>query len=446
MSARRKRSAERILVRGATIITVDPEDRVLRGDILIEDGAIAAIEEKIPARGMDRMINAKGLVALPGFVQCHVHLCQMLFRAQADDMQLLDWLSTRIWPMEAALDATDLRASARLGIAELLLSGTTAILDMGTVHHTEVLFEEAKRFGLRYTGGKCLMDQGHGFPGRLKDSTDRALEESIELCERYHGKGLLRYAFSPRFVLACSEAAMRQSVSEARARGALLHTHSSENSEEVALVRERTGMGNVEYLHSIGFTGPDVLLAHGVWLSPSERATLKATGTRVVHCPSANLKLASGIARVVDLIDSGVHVCLGADGAACNNGFDAFMEMRLAALLHKPRSGPTAIPAALALRLATRTGALGLGLNDCGSIEVGHRADITLLDLNKPHVMPSVGDVVSRVVYSARPSDVHSVLIDGRSVVEAGELVDMKLPRILRDADAAATRVRERAL
>ncbi|MEO1175238.1 MAG: amidohydrolase family protein, partial [Myxococcota bacterium] len=252
--------------------------------------------------------------------------------------------------------------------------------------------------------------------------------------------------FSPRFVLSCSEEAMRRSVSEARARGALLHTHSSENSEEVALVRERTGMGNVEYLHSIGFTGPDVLLAHGVWLSPSERSKLKATGTRIVHCPSANLKLASGIARVVDLLEAGVHVCLGADGAACNNGLDAFMELRLAALLHKPRSGPTAIPAALALRLATRRGALALGLDDCGSIEVGHRADITLLDLQKPHCMPSTGDVVSRIVYSARPSDVHSVLIDGRLVVDAGELTTMKLPRILREADTASARVRERAL
>ncbi|MEO1172901.1 MAG: amidohydrolase family protein [Myxococcota bacterium] len=219
MSRRQKRKADRVLVRGATVVTVDPQDRVLRSDVLIEDGKIVALEEKIPARGMDRVVEAKGLVAIPGFVQCHIHLCQMLFRAQADDMQLLDWLSTRIWPMEAALEPEDLRASARLGIAEVLLSGTTSVLDMGTVHHTEVLFEEAKRFGLRYTGGKCLMDQGHGFPAKLKDSTDAAVEESVELCERFHGKGLLRYAFAPRARASDTERRIASSLQESTKRG-----------------------------------------------------------------------------------------------------------------------------------------------------------------------------------------------------------------------------------
>lgn len=441
-----QRKTRRTLIQGATLVTVDDQDRVLRADLLIEDGAIASIEPKLSARGIDEIIDAKGLIAIPGFVQGHIHLCQSLFRAQADDMALLDWLSTCVWPMEAALEPDDLRASARLGIAELLLSGTTTALDMGTVRHTEVLFEEARRFGLRYTGGKCLMDQGHGFPANLKDNAENALNESIELCERFHGVGLLRYAFSPRFALSCSETVFRRSVVEARQRGALLHTHCAENAEEVDLVRERTGMANFEYLHSLGFSGPDVVLAHGVWLSPSERTTLRKTGTRIAHCPSANLKLASGIARIADFIENGIHVCLGADGAACNNGLDAFMEMRLAALLHKVRAGPTAIPAATALRLATRQGALALGLKNCGSLEIGHRADLTLLDLQKPHSLPSTGDLVSRIVYSARPSDVHTVLVDGKVVVESGALTAMKLTRILRDANSASTRVRERAM
>ncbi len=436
------------LVRGATLITVDADDRVLRADLLIVNGRIVRIAPKIPSRGVDRVIEAKGLFAIPGFVQCHIHLCQTLFRGLADDLVLLDWLANRIWPLEAALEAKDMKASARLGIAELLLGGTTAILDMGTVHHTEVLFEEAKRMGIRYVGGKCIMDQGRGYPSRLKDSTEQAIAESVELCERYHGSagGRLRYAFSPRFVLSSSEEAMRLSVSEARGRGALLHTHASENGDEVEIVRERTGMGNVEYLHSIGFAGPDVLIAHGIWLSPSERKLLRESQTRIVHCPSANLKLASGIARVPELMKGDVQLALGADGAACNNTLDAFMEMRLAALLHKVRGGPTAVPAARALRLATADGAKALGLHDCGSLEVGKRADLVLLDLQKPHAMPGTGDPTSRVVYSARASDVHSVLVDGRILVSEGELQPLKLEGILRDADRAAVRVRDRAL
>ncbi|MEO0812143.1 MAG: 5'-deoxyadenosine deaminase [Myxococcota bacterium] len=436
------------LIRGATILTVDGEDRVLQGDVLIRDSRIAKIAPKIPARGVDHVVNAKGQILIPGFVQCHVHLCQTLFRGLADDVSLLDWLANRIWPLEAALEPEDLRASARIGIAELLLSGTTSILDMGTVRHTEVLFQEAKRMGLRYAGGKCIMDAGRGYPARLKQSTDVAMKESVELCERFHGtvQGRLRYAFAPRFVLSSSEESMRRSVSEARKCGALLHTHASENAEEVELVRERTGMGNVEYLHSIGFSGPDVFVAHGIWLSPSERRLLRESKTRIVHCPSANLKLASGIARVPELLKEQIHVALGADGAACNNSLDQFQEMRLAALLHKVRGGPTAVPAARALRLATADGAAALGLNDCGSIEEGKLADLVLLDLQKPHALPSTGDPASRVVYSARPSDVRSVWVDGKALVEEGELLPLKLPGIIREAEKAAVRVRDRAL
>lgn len=440
------RQPQSILIRGAHVLTVDANDTTGRLDVRIDGDRIGAIGEKLSARGVERVIEAGDLVLMPGLVQAHIHLCQTLFRSQADDMELLTWLRERIWPMEGALEADDLRAAARLGLSEILLGGTTSVLDMGTVRHGDVLFEEAERFGIRYTGGKCLMDQGHGFPGGLRETTEEAISESVRLCERWHGaaSGRLRYAFSPRFVLSCSEAAMRASVEEARKRGALLHTHASENSEEVDLVRERTGMGNVEYLHSIGFSGADVLLAHGIWLSAVERKILRETRTRIVHCPSANLKLASGIARIDELLANDVHVAIGADGAACNNGLDAFGEMRLTALLHKVRGGPTAVPAAQALRLATRSGALALGLEDTGSIEVGHKADVVLLDLNEPHVFPALGDLASRVVYAARSSDVHTVIVDGRVVVEERRVLAAPTDEVLAEAQAAAQRVQQR--
>jgi cytosine/adenosine deaminase-related metal-dependent hydrolase len=268
----------------------------------------------------------------------------------------------------------------------------------------------------------------------------------VTLCERWHGAadGRLRYAFSPRFALSCSEHAMKMCAANARSFGAMLHTHASENSEEIELVRERSGKSNIEYLHGLGLTGPDVVLAHGVWLSAEERKILRDTKTRLAHCPSSNLKLASGIARIDELLAMDIHVALGADGAACSNSLDAFMEMRLAALLHKVRGGPTAVPARKALHMATRAGALALGIDDGGIIAPGMRADMVLLDMHKPHVYPDVGDLTSRVVYSARPTDVHTSIIDGRVVVQEGNLLTLDVPKVLRDAKAAARRIAAR--
>ncbi len=440
-AAPRQPSRERLLVRGGRVITLDPKSRVGELDILIEGGRISAMGSQLD--GADTVLDADGLVVMPGLVQGHIHLCQTLFRGRADDLELLTWLRERIWPLEGALEAEDLRAAARLGLAELLLGGTTSILDMGTVRHSDVLFEEAERMGMRYTGGKTIMDQGQGFPAGLRETTDEAIRESVRLCERWHGEagGRLRYAFSPRFVLSCSEQAMRACVKEARARKALMHTHASENGEEVAIVRERTGMGNVEYLHSLGFSGPDVILAHGVWLSAEDKKVLRSTHTRITHCPSANLKLASGIAKLAELMEEGIELALGADGAACNNNLDGFMELRLAALLHKVRGGPTAVPAEAALRLATSQSARALGLDDVGTLEVGKRADLVLLDLNKPHASPETPDLHSRVVYSAKSSDVHTVMVEGRVVVRGGELVGTRVGDILKDANAAIARV-----
>ncbi len=434
------------MIRGGWVVTMDASDTVGRLDVRIADGRIVEIGEKLKARGVARLIDAKGVVVMPGLVQAHVHLCQSLFRAQAEDVDLLTWLRERIWPLEGALEARDMRAAVGLGLTELLLGGTTCILDMGTVRHGDIPFEEAKRFGIRFTGGKAIMDQGQGYPAGLRETTDEAIEESVRLCDAWHGAadGRLRYAFSPRFALSCSKEAIRRCVEEARRRGALLHTHAAENSEEVALVRERTQLGNIEYLHSLGFTGEDVLLAHCIWISVQERRLLRETKTRVIHCPSANLKLGSGIARIAEMLDDEIMIALGADGVACNNTLDGFFEMRLAALLHRARGGPQAMSAKTALRLATRGGALALGLTDVGSIEVGHQADLTLLDFHRPHVWPNLGDLHSRIVFSARSADVQTVIVGGKTLVDSGELCTGDLAKVLKSAQSAAERVTAR--
>jgi len=436
----RARKSRRIIVRGAQVVTLDDNDRIEQLDIVIEEGRVAKLAARQRCVSGDQVIDAKGLVVMPGFVQIHVHMCQALFRGQADDMQLLDWLQQRVWPLEASLESTQMRASARFALSELLLGGTTSVLDMGSVHHTDVLFDEAQRFGMRYTGGKTIMDRGQAFPANLRESADEAITESCRLADKWHGaaQGRLRYAFSPRFILCCSDEVMSRCAEEARRRGALLHTHASENSEEVQLIRERTGKGNVEALHDMGFLGPTTILAHGVWLSAKERAMLRKTGTHIAHCPSANLKLASGIARIDELLAMGINVGLGADGSACNNRLDAFTEMRLAALLHKVRGGPQAIPARRALRMATIDGAKALGLADVGMIREGYKADLVVLDLNMPHTYPPAGDLISSIVYAATPANVHSVIADGRLVAQDHGLVEQDLEKILAGAKRAA--------
>ena len=436
----RQTNPRSLLIQGAHVVTVDERYTEAVLDIRVQSGRIAEMAPHLRPVPGEELVAAKGLLAMPGLMQGHVHTCQTLARSQADDVELLDWLRHHIWPMEAALDPTTLRAAARLGMAELLLGGTTGILDMGTVHHTDVLFEEARVLGLRYTGGKTIMDDGDGYPDSLRESPDAALAESDRLCRTWHGQhdGRLRYAYSPRFAVCCSREVLEGCVKGARQHGALLHTHACENRGEVALVRTRTGRDNVAYLHELGFSGPDVLLAHGIWLTDHERALVKQTGTRIVHCPSSNLKLASGIAPIDAYLAEGIDVALGADGAPCGNNLDGFLEMRLAALLHKPRGGPTVVPARQALRMATRGGALAMGLTDCGHIAVGARADINLLDLHKPHVYPAMGDLTSRLVYAAQRSDVHTVIVDGQVVVAEGKLQTASVRDIMDEAQAAA--------
>ena len=429
-----------LLVQGAHVVTVDDRHTEAALDIRIQAGRVIEMAPHLRAHVGEEVVAAKGLVAMPGLVQAHVHTCQTLARGQADDLALLDWLRDHIWPMEAALDPDTLRAAARLGMAELLLGGTTSILDMGTVHHTDVLFEQAEILGLRYTGGKTIMDDGEGFPAALRETAAAALAESHRLCRAWHGRadGRLRYAYAPRFAVCCSREVLEGCVHGAREHGALLHTHASENRDEIALVRERTGKDNIAYLHELGFSGADVVLAHGIWMTTQERALVKQTGTHIVHCPSSNLKLASGIAPIDEYLAEGIDVAIGADGAPCGNNLDGFLEMRLAALLHKPRGGATVVPARRALHMATRGGARAMGLVDCGHIAIGARADIILLDLHKPHVYPAMGDLTSRLVYAAQRSDVHTVICDGQVVVSEGALATASVTDVMAEAQAAA--------
>src|SRR5712692_5981316 len=320
---------------------MDRKDSIVRGDLLIRDGRIAEIGNNIKADAAET-IDANGCVVLPGFVQTHIHLCQTLFRGAADDLALIDWLKKRVWPMEAAHTPESVRASAKLGVAELIKGGTTCALTMETVRHTEEVLRVVEESGFRATVGKCMMDRGNDVPRELYEETHGSVQESLRVIDEWHGRGdgRIRCCFAPRFAISCTRELLREVAQLARKRGVMIHTHAAENQNECKIVERDTGMRNVAYLDALGISGSHVMLAHCIHLDDEEMATLGRTKTNVAHCPSSNLKLGSGIARVAEMLERGISVSLGADGAACNNRLDMFTEMRTAALLQKGLHGP----------------------------------------------------------------------------------------------------------
>ena len=420
---------------------MDQHNSIKRADLLINDGRITEIGGS--GQTADIVIDAGGRAVLPGFVQTHIHLCQTIFRGAADDLALIDWLRQRVWPMEAAHTATSIAASARLGIAELIKGGTTCALTMETVNHTSEVFKTVEETGFRATVGKCMMDKGAEVPPALQEQTSNSIAEAIALLDEWHGKanGRIRYCFAPRFAISCTRELLEKVAELARERGVMVHTHASENRTECELVQEETGLRNIAYLDSVGLTGRHVALAHCVHLSIDEIETLKRTGTNVVHCPSSNLKLASGIAPIAKLLEEGISVSLGADGAACNNRLNMFTEMRTAALLQKVVHGPEVLPANRVLRMATIDGAKALGLEaEIGSIEVGKRADFSVVKLDRLHTTPA-RDVVSALVYSAEADDVETVIIDGQLVMQERKLLTINESETIATAKSEAEKL-----
>ena len=435
------------VISNATVVTMNARREVLReAEIVISNRRIVKVGAATRGgkTGVRKQLDARGRLVLPGFIHGHLHACQTLCRNQADGLELLDWLRERIWPFEAAHDEESMRASADLTFLELIKSGATGLLDMGTVRHYDQVFESARDCGIRLTGGKAMMDHGQGMPSSLRETTEASIAESLALMQRWHGKedGRLRYAFAPRFVLSCTEKLLREVGELAKKHAVRIHTHASENPTECDVVREKTGMDNVAYFDHLGLLGKQTTLAHCVWLTANEHRLLRESGTCVCHCPSSNLKLASGFAKLPELLEEKVRLALGADGAPCNNNLDIFLEMRLAALIHKPRTGPTAVSAQQVLEMATMGGARAIGMEDeVGSIEVGKRADLCVVDLSQAHSVPGGEDLVAQLVYSGQSRDVTDVIIDGRLVMRDRELLTLDEPRVLAAAQKHAARL-----
>jgi len=418
----------RMLIKAGTVVTMDPTRRVIPGGAIVVKGT--TIESVLTSGELAALppfdgtiLSAPSLTAIPGFIQTHIHLCQTLFRGLADDLELLDWLRLKIYPFEAAHNASSMRASAMTGIAELLRSGTTTIMDMGSVNHEEEIAASVEETGIRAFIGKAMMDSNDVYPA-LRETTAESLRSTLAQAEQWHGKagGRIRYAVAPRFVLSCSDGLLKEAHAMTGSfPGMLFHTHAAENRKEMAAVHARCGADNIEFFDGLGVLQENTCLAHCIWISEKEVALLRERKAKVLHCPTSNLKLGSGIARIPELLSRGITVSLGADGAPCNNTLDMFQEMRHAALIQKPIHGPLAMPAADVFELATLGGAEALGLErETGSLEAGKKADIVLLDLGRLW-NPAVGSApYSSIVYSGTPENVRYVMIDGAWVYRDG--------------------------
>ncbi len=412
------------------IVTVNNNNDVLKNHYIeIEDGIIVNIEHKDLFNFKNyegRIYNFPNLTLIPGFVQTHIHLCQTLFRGLAEDLQLLDWLQQKIFPYENSHNKNSLKLSAQLGINELQKSGTTTLLDMGTIRHQEVIFEELTKTKMRAIAGKCMMDVNELYPS-FKEDTKESLQESYRLAKTFHNtnNGKIKYGFAPRFVLSCSEELLVETKEMMRDfSGSIYHTHSSENKNEIEEVKKMHNMENIEYFKSIDILGESTVLAHGIHVNEKEIDLLKTTKTRISHCPSSNLKLGSGIADIPRYLNENISVSLGADGAPCNNNLSAITEMRLASLIQKPRYSPTVMDALTVFRLATIEGAKALHLeNEIGSIETGKKADLVLMNLGKPNLTLNDENIYASIIYSSDSRNVEEVMIEGEWVVQKGNSV-----------------------
>jgi 5-methylthioadenosine/S-adenosylhomocysteine deaminase len=434
-----------VLIRNTVALTMNPPGAILHGNIFLEEDRIVEIPSQ--RTDADVVLDGEGFLTLPGFVQSHVHLNQTLFRGLADDMDVVDWLRLRIWPLEQAHDFASVHAASRLSLAELIRSGTTAALAVETARHTEAAFQAAEEMGFRATIGNAIMDRWEAGTEMQGLTTEESLEESLFLLDRYHhsANDRLRYAFTPRGTRNATDEMWQRVVELAQEKGTIVHTHAAENKQQSERL-EAYGGREIFYLHSMGALQSNLVLAHGVWLTEAERELVASSGVKVVHCPSANLKLASGIALVPEMLEAGITVGLGADGAPCNNNLDPFNEMRLAALIHKPRQGPKVMDAVTVLWMMTLAGAKALGREDeIGSLEAGKKADIVLVRRESLHAWPQEAtDPHVEVVYEHRADDVDTVLIDGQILLRGGEFTRWQASEIMETAAEQRSAVLQR--
>ncbi len=438
----------------AAVVTADDSDTIHeRGWLHVVDGVIAALGPGDPPasalRGAE-VISSRGCAVMPGMVNAHTHLFQTFFRGLGDDKSLLDWLREYIWPASSVMTAEEAGAACALGMVENLRTGATTVIDHQYIHpggsHDDAACEAAERLGIRYLLARGWADRN--YEPRLTEAAPDVLANQQRVAERWHGaaEGRIHTETAPLIPWGCSDEAVQTTTAASRSWGGGMHVHCAETAVEVEMNLAERGMRHVPWLDSLGVLGPDVQLAHSVWLDDDEIATIARTGATVVHCPVSNMYLASGVARVPDMLRAGVNVALASDGPGSNNRQDMFEAMKVAVLLQKVHHlDPVILQPEQALRMATRNGARAACLEGrIGALEPGRLADFVVVDLDSVFVAP-VHRVASALVFNVTPREVRHVVVDGRIVIRDRRLVTADERELLRRARRACTDLFRRA-
>jgi cytosine/adenosine deaminase-related metal-dependent hydrolase len=435
------------LIEDALVVTMDRRGRVIEGgSILVEGDRIVEVAGRGSRRqgGAEQRISAKGMAVIPGLIDTHIHLAQSLLRGCADDLSLVEWLRHRVWPIQGSFTETDGRVSAELSMLEMVKSGTTSFVGVDVVsrYGLEGIAESVTKAGMRGALAKTLMDSpGYGrkvriMPEGLVEEKDACIKEAKSMAKKWNGRGgLVTTWLAPRSLGGCSRELYEEVGELAKELKTMVTMHLAEVREDVRYTRQNFGLSPFEFIEKVGLAGSQSLFAHMIWLTDEDVRRVAKTKTNVAHCPSSNLKLASGIPKVPELLEAGANVGLGCDGAPCNNSHDMIREMKLAAVIQKGRLlDPRVMRASMVLEMATVGGARAMGMeSQLGSIEAGKKADLVLIDLKKPHLTP-FQDIVSNIVYSAMGSDVDTVLVDGRPLLRHGRALTLDEDRIVGEA------------
>jgi len=422
-----------ILIKHATILTQNTSRQQLQGDLYIDDNRFTEISEKPLSLEADYKIEGKNRIILPGLINTHTHIPMTLFRGYGDDMLLQNWLAERIWPLEAKLDKSSIEIGTQLGLLEMIASGTTSYLDM--YFFEETIAQVTKKAGLRGFLGFALID----FDTPEYESKE-LLPQAEQFVKRWKNDPLISPVIAPHSTYSCNPETLQKSLELATKYHVPLHTHCSETRDEVYNVEKKYGARPVQHLKNLGLLRHGTILAHCGWITKNEIFDLQTAGAMVSHCPVSNMKIATGgFAPLPEMLDASVPVGLGTDGAASNNTLDMFETMKFCALVHKNhRWDPTILPAHTVIDLATRGGAMCLGVqHTLGSIEVGKTADLIMIDMNAPHLTP-LHDPLSQLVYATRGADVCTTIVNGKPLMLEREFLTLELEKTMESAQKTA--------
>ena len=436
-----KQPVDLTIVHG-TVVTMDPSRRVLQdGALAIRTDNIVAVDSTAHVDAMyqsAKVIDARGALIMPGLINAHTHMAMSLFRGLADDLSLDDWLHKYIFPAEAHYVTRDFVTwSTRLSLLEMLRGGTTTVADM--YYYEDDVADATKAAGMRGVLGETLI----GFPSPDSKTSAMAVAYTESFLKHWQGDPLITPAIAPHSIYTCSEALLQEAAALARSHQSPLLIHMAEAPFEIEKSRQEHGLSTVQYLARIGLLGPNVLGAHCIWLDQADVQTLAHYGVGCSYNPSSNMKTAAGSMPAVELLSAGVPVGIGTDGAASNNNQDMFEEMDLAAKQQKlVRMDPRALSAQQVVEMATITGARSLHLErQIGSLEVGKKADLIVVETTSPHATP-IYNVYSAIVYALKSSDVRTTIVAGKPVMEDRHMLTLDEPAILAKAAEYAAQIK----